>query len=182
MLWEMLNDIIARPSNFKRLKKRRRDTIPLSHFGVSLGAALVTAIASLAAIDYLIIHRLLKNSVRSSGGIVLITITILFLDIFIAAGLTLFFGGIWYLTYKHILVPLYHRNYIRSFEAHIRQKSLQSSLQKSWSPLSTRDLLSTLTRHWRDWSDFSERFFKKRPRSDVYPELPMSTWSQGKRS
>lgn len=125
MLWEILNDIIARPSSFKRLKKRRGDTFPLSHFVVSLGAALLTAVASLAAIDYGIIRRLLKSSVRSRGGIVLITITIFFLDVFVAAGLTLFFGGVWYLAYKHILVPLYHRNYIRSFEAHIRQIQAQ---------------------------------------------------------
>jgi len=176
----MLNDIIAHPSNFKPLKKRREDSVPGSHRVISLTIVLVAIIVALAAIDYRVIRRLLKPSVRPGPGVILlIIIMIFFLNIFIAAGLTLFFGGTWFLAftlaYAYILEPLYHRHYIRSFEAHIRQKPLQNSLQTWWSPLSTRD---PLTRHRRDRSIWSKLFFKKQPKPDLHSELPMSTGVQ----
>lgn len=158
------------PSNFKPLKKRRGDIIPLPHFLMSLGVALVAAIAALAAIDYGIIHHLLKNSKRSSGTILLIIITIVFLNLFIAAGLTLLFASVWYLALGHIFVPLYHRSYIRSFEAHICQKPLQGSQQQRRNSLLSGDLVNW---HLWGWSNFSKLFFKKRPKSDPDVEIPI---------
>ena len=150
--------------------------LPPSHFEISLIVALVATLIALAGIEYAILRRLISRNHPSGPKILTLIVAALFLAIFIAPFLLFLFGaicaGFWYLTYDPIFLPLYHRTYIRSFEAHLRQKPLQVKLKRWQGSLGTWPLFS---RSRLRWSSLGSNVFKRQRKRGLELELQLET-------